>query len=192
MLLGDEDSTDPHSLDKVETEDPIFDLAKPEVPVVWIASWVRAFDQCFGFSLPVAAEIPGAILVALGAILTHACAGVFIPRGRGTTAIFDAPHAFVAIGPYRYVRHPMYMGGLMLLLGFSLYMRWISILFLTLLLLLLVTVRRLLRRPYADTEIRKLLPGIPQIRAPLDSAPVRVMAIVAIGVRFEGGSQAIR
>jgi protein-S-isoprenylcysteine O-methyltransferase Ste14 len=100
----------------------------------WVALRVRAFDQRFGLSLPAAVEIPGAILVVLGAILVLACAGVFILRGRGTPAIFDAPRAFVAIGPYRYVRNPMYIGGLMLLLGFGLYERSISILFLTFLL----------------------------------------------------------
>jgi protein-S-isoprenylcysteine O-methyltransferase Ste14 len=100
----------------------------------WIALRVRAFDQRFGLSLPAAAEIPGAILVVLGATLVLACAGVFISRGRGTPAIFDAPRAFVAIGPYRHVRNPMYIGGLVLLFGFGLYERSISILFLTLLL----------------------------------------------------------
>jgi hypothetical protein len=103
-----------------------------------IALRVRAFDQRFGVSLPATAEIPGAILVVLGAILVLACAGVFILRGQGTPAIFDAPRAFVAVGPYRYVRNPMYIGGLMLLFGFGLSERSISILFLTLLLFLLV------------------------------------------------------
>ena len=104
----------------------------------WIALLVRTFDQSFGVSLPAATEIPGAILVVAGAILVLACAGVFISRGRGTPAIFDAPRAFVAIGPYKYVRNPMYIGGLILLIGFGLFERSISILFLTLPLFLLV------------------------------------------------------
>ncbi len=104
----------------------------------WIALRVRAFDQRLGLSLPAAAEIPGAILVVLGAILGLACAGAFISRGQGTPAIFDAPRAFVAIGPYRYVRNPMYIGGLALLIGFGLYERSVSILFLALLCFALV------------------------------------------------------
>jgi len=99
----------------------------------WIALRVRAFDQSFGVSLPAAAEIPGVILVVLGAALGLACAGEFISRGRGTPAIFDAPRAFVASGPYRYVRNPMYIGGLILLVGFGLFERSISILLLALL-----------------------------------------------------------
>jgi protein-S-isoprenylcysteine O-methyltransferase Ste14 len=104
----------------------------------WIALLVRTFDQSFGVSLPAATEIPGVILLVVGATLVLACAGVFISRGRGTPAIFDAPRAFVAIGPYKYVRNPMYIGGLILLIGFGLYKRSISILFLTLPLFLLV------------------------------------------------------
>ena len=104
----------------------------------WIALLVRTFDQSFGVSLPAATEIPGAILLVIGATLGLACAGVFISRGRGTPAIFDAPRAFVAIGPYKYVRNPMYIGGLMLLIGFGLYERSISILLLALLLFPLV------------------------------------------------------
>ena len=46
----------------------------------WIAQRVRASDQRLGVSLP-SAEIPGAVLVVLGAILVPACAGVFISRG---------------------------------------------------------------------------------------------------------------
>ncbi|MGA2475799.1 MAG: isoprenylcysteine carboxylmethyltransferase family protein [Terriglobia bacterium] len=104
----------------------------------WIALLVRTFDQSFGVSLPAATEIPGAVLLVVGATLVLACAGVFISRGRGTPAIFDAPRAFVAIGPYKYVRNPMYIGGLILLIGFGLFERSISILFLTLPLFLLV------------------------------------------------------
>ena len=104
----------------------------------WIALLVRTFDQSFGVSLPAATEIPGAILLVVGATLVLVCAGVFISRGRGTPAIFDAPRAFVAIGPYKYVRNPMYIGGLILLIGFGLYERSISILVLALLLFALV------------------------------------------------------
>ena len=104
----------------------------------WIALRVRAFDQRFCFSLPVEAEIPGAMLAVLGAALALACAGVFISRGRGTPAIFDAPRAFVAIGPYGCVRNPMYIGGLALLIGFGLYERSISILLLALLIFVFV------------------------------------------------------
>lgn len=104
----------------------------------WIALRVRSFDRTLGVSLPDAVEIPGVILSAAGAVLVLACASVFITRGRGTPAIFDAPRAFVAAGPYKYVRNPMYVGGMMLLVGFGLCERSVSILFMALILLALL------------------------------------------------------
>ncbi len=66
------------------------------------------------------------------------CAGVFVLKGRGTPAIFDAPRKFVAVGPYQYVRNPMYIGGLGLLVGFGLFEGSVSILALSLVMFLLV------------------------------------------------------
>ncbi|MGA2073461.1 MAG: methyltransferase [Terriglobia bacterium] len=100
----------------------------------WIALSVRVLDPHIGISLPAGVKTPGIIMAALGAILVLVCAGVFIIRGRGTPAIFDAPRAFVAVGPYRYVRNPMYIGGLILLLGLALYLDSLAILLLALLL----------------------------------------------------------
>ncbi len=41
----------------------------------------------------------------------------------GTPAPFDAPEQFVAIGPYKYVRNPMYIGGFVVLVGLGIYER---------------------------------------------------------------------
>lgn len=100
----------------------------------WLALQARRFDPRLGVSLPGWVAIPGAVLTLAGAGLGLACAGVFIWRGRGTPALFDAPRAFVAMGPYRYVRNPMYIGGLALLAGFGLWERSASILLFALLL----------------------------------------------------------
>jgi protein-S-isoprenylcysteine O-methyltransferase Ste14 len=104
----------------------------------WVALRVRIFDQNFGISLPDAAVIPGVILMVIGALLGLACAGVFVLQGRGTPAIFDAPRAFVVVGPYKYVRNPMYIGGLLLLMGFGFYERSISVLIFAVVLCLIV------------------------------------------------------
>jgi protein-S-isoprenylcysteine O-methyltransferase Ste14 len=104
----------------------------------WIALQVRSFDRPLGVSLADEVEALGVILMAAGAILVLACASVFISRGRGTPAIFDAPRAFVATGPYQYVRNPMYVGGMMLLIGFGLCERSVSILFMALVLFVLI------------------------------------------------------
>ena len=61
-------------------------------------------------------------------MLTLACFACFTVRGRGTPAPFDAPRVFVAVGPYRYVRNPMYIGGIMLLAGLAMLRRSVAIL----------------------------------------------------------------
>lgn len=65
----------------------------------------------------------GGVLAALGALLGLACAALFVARGRGTPARFDAPRTFVAVGPYRWVRNPMYVGGMAMLAGAALWLR---------------------------------------------------------------------
>lgn len=65
----------------------------------------------------------GLLLMLVGAALAFSCASLFVARGKGTPAPFDPPREFVVAGPYRWVRNPMYVGGLSLLAGFSLWHR---------------------------------------------------------------------
>ena len=62
-------------------------------------------------------------MMAMGACLGLVCVGTFITLGRGTPAPFDPPIEFVARGPYRFVRNPMYIGGLSLLAGLGLFVK---------------------------------------------------------------------
>jgi protein-S-isoprenylcysteine O-methyltransferase Ste14 len=87
----------------------------------WLALRVQAWDQSLRIELPPWTRMIGFAFLGLGATLVLACAGVFIARGRGTPAVFDPPRQFVAAGPYRFVRNPMYIGGVMLLAGFGFY-----------------------------------------------------------------------
>src|SRR5713101_7879631 len=93
----------------------------------WIALRLRAYDQRFEIILPSWTSVPGAIFMGLGSILVLACVGAFIVRGRGTPAPFDAPRKIVAVGPYKHVRNPMYIGAWILLVGFGLYLHTNSI-----------------------------------------------------------------
>ncbi len=63
----------------------------------------------------------GILFIVIGGGLALTCVTLFIIQGRGTPAPFDAPRKFVALGPYRVIRNPMYIGGLTLLFGFGLY-----------------------------------------------------------------------
>lgn len=89
----------------------------------WLALQTRPLDRALGGSLGAWARPVGGVTFILGAALALACAGLFAGRGRGTPAPFDPPREFVATGPYRWVRNPMYVGGLLALLGFGLWHR---------------------------------------------------------------------
>jgi protein-S-isoprenylcysteine O-methyltransferase Ste14 len=104
----------------------------------WIALAVRTFDQSLAIALPAWTKTVGVVCMVVGGALVIACGGIFVLRGRGTPAIFDPPKEFVAVGPYKYVRNPMYIGGVILIVGFGLYQRSVSILLLSLVLAFLI------------------------------------------------------
>lgn len=94
----------------------------------WLALRIRGFDSYLAFHLPFHTRRLGLVLMLAGGALAALCAGTFVIKGRGTPAVFDPPRTFVAVGPYRYVRNPMYVGGLSLLIGFGLYLESTSVL----------------------------------------------------------------
>jgi protein-S-isoprenylcysteine O-methyltransferase Ste14 len=94
----------------------------------WLASRTQSWDQNLNIPLPAWIGTVGVFFGAVGALIAFACAGMFVTTGRGTPAIFDPPREFVATGPYKFVRNPMYIGGLILLTGFGLYRRSVAIL----------------------------------------------------------------
>lgn len=83
----------------------------------WLALTVQSYDARLSFYLPVWLRPLGFVLAAAGAVLAGTCIATFVTRGRGTPAPFDPPREFVASGPYRYVRNPMYVGGAAVILG---------------------------------------------------------------------------
>lgn len=99
---------------------------------------VRWLDDRFGFQLPDEVRPLAIFVMALGGTLALLCASVFVVEGRGTPAPFDPPRAFVVTGPCRWVRNPMYIGGLMLLVGFALWHTSVAMLLFAVLVALLV------------------------------------------------------
>jgi protein-S-isoprenylcysteine O-methyltransferase Ste14 len=102
---------------------------------VWLwtvaAMWAQRFDGLFGV-LPAWTPPLGIAALVAGAPLALTCAALFAIRGRGTPAPFDPPRTFVAFGPYRTVRNPMYVGGWLTLAGVALLARSSGILLLSL------------------------------------------------------------
>ncbi|MFZ0819025.1 MAG: isoprenylcysteine carboxylmethyltransferase family protein [Candidatus Acidiferrales bacterium] len=97
---------------------------------VWgyAALWVRRYDAELGVVFPGWTRPLGIACMALGLALALTCVGTFVVRGRGTPAPFDAPRKLVAVGIYRWVRNPMYLGAGLAIAGFAFYEGSVSIL----------------------------------------------------------------
>lgn len=61
--------------------------------------------------------ISGAVLVLVGAGMMVWVSASFVVRGKGTPIPIDPPRNFVAHGLFRYVRNPMYVGALLVVIG---------------------------------------------------------------------------
>jgi protein-S-isoprenylcysteine O-methyltransferase Ste14 len=87
---------------------------------VWLAFAVEPLDARIPFTISGWLRPVGWPLIAGGIALDLWCIAHFVLRGRGTPAPFDPPREFVATGPFRYVRNPMYLGAAATILGFGL------------------------------------------------------------------------
>ena len=59
----------------------------------------------------------GAAVIAAGALLYFSCQWVFGAVGRGTPGVWDSPRRVISVGPYRWVRNPIYIGALLIVSG---------------------------------------------------------------------------
>jgi len=60
-------------------------------------------------------------LLAVGGAIYFRCVWDFARTGRGTPAPIDAPKVLVVRGLYQYVRNPIYIGVLLIVLGWAVY-----------------------------------------------------------------------
>jgi protein-S-isoprenylcysteine O-methyltransferase Ste14 len=67
------------------------------------------------------ARVVALLPLAVGAAIYAWCVWDFATFGRGTPAPIDAPKRLVVRGLYRYVRNPMYVGGLLVIAGWALF-----------------------------------------------------------------------
>jgi protein-S-isoprenylcysteine O-methyltransferase Ste14 len=79
--------------------------------VPWLLTSWDADEQ------PLALKILGGIVLAAGAALVLETTARFAFQGRGTPAPWAPPERFVERGSYRFVRSPMYLGVLLLIIG---------------------------------------------------------------------------
>ncbi len=99
----------------------------------WVALGLHhRYGIILGIALSDWTRVLGIAVMVVGGALAFACVATFVTRGEGTPAPFDPPRKFVAVGPYRFVRNPMYIGGFIVLVGFGLYEQSAAILLFTL------------------------------------------------------------
>ena len=77
----------------------------------WLLTRWDADDQPFGL------KVLGAVLLVAGAALVLETTARFAFQGRGTPAPWAPPKRFVERGSYRFVRSPMYLGVILLVVG---------------------------------------------------------------------------
>jgi protein-S-isoprenylcysteine O-methyltransferase Ste14 len=100
----------------------LFTVLIPGSATVWIPWLILAHRISLG-PVPLSLRFLGGLLIAGGAVLYFACLWDFTFAGRGTPAVWDPPVVFVSKGPYRFVRNPMYLAIVSILLGEALFFR---------------------------------------------------------------------
>jgi protein-S-isoprenylcysteine O-methyltransferase Ste14 len=83
--------------------------------VAGIVPWLLTRWEADG--QPLALKFLGGIVLAAGAALVLETTARFALQGRGTPAPWAPPERFVERGSYRFVRSPMYVGVLLLVVG---------------------------------------------------------------------------
>lgn len=102
----------------------LFTIVVPGTVAVYVPLWIARYDRG---ATPVLAWAVATPLFALGVAVYLWCVWCFATVGRGTPAPIDAPRRLVVVGPYRHVRNPMYLGVLLVVVGWTTLFRSIGL-----------------------------------------------------------------
>jgi protein-S-isoprenylcysteine O-methyltransferase Ste14 len=91
----------------------VFTFVVPGLGGAWLPWWI--LTRHGHTTAPAAWEAVG--VIAAGTALYAWCVWNFAAVGRGTPGPWDAPARVVAAGPYRWVRNPIYVAALVIVLG---------------------------------------------------------------------------
>lgn len=91
----------------------LFTIVVPGAGAVLVPCWIMTRggatpEPILWYAIP---------FIAVGAALYLACLWLFANIGRGTPGPWDAPHCLVVAGPYRWVRNPIYLAALIVVVG---------------------------------------------------------------------------
>jgi protein-S-isoprenylcysteine O-methyltransferase Ste14 len=100
----------------------IFTLIVPGTVTVLAPYWLLSSRSAAGPMNMGLVRSLGLLPILLGASIYFWCAWDFASAGRGTPAPIDPPKELVVHGLYRYLRNPMYVGILSILLGEALFL----------------------------------------------------------------------
>jgi protein-S-isoprenylcysteine O-methyltransferase Ste14 len=95
----------------------VFTVVVPGLGGAWLPWWLLTHGTRGTTSTPAPAAWAALPVIAAGAALYFWCAWNFAAVGGGTPGPWDAPRRVVARGPYRWVRNPIYLAALLVVLG---------------------------------------------------------------------------
>jgi protein-S-isoprenylcysteine O-methyltransferase Ste14 len=89
--------------------------------LIYVPARVLSWSGIVGPAEMEAPQIAGMLIESAGAVVALWCIFTFVRIGRGTPAPFDPPRQLVILGPYQFVRNPMYIGAVLVLTGAALF-----------------------------------------------------------------------
>jgi protein-S-isoprenylcysteine O-methyltransferase Ste14 len=105
----------------------IFTILVPGM-VAFVIPWLLLARPLSAETLSPSPWLLGLLPLLVGVGLYLWCAGAFTLIGKGTPAPIDAPIFLVRSGPYQWVRNPMYLGVLAIIVGQAILFRSVALL----------------------------------------------------------------
>jgi len=95
------------------------------ITIGWLVGFLRRLDVRLGTELPAWVRVPGLVTLVVGAAGVLGCGLMLSTVGIGTLPGQERllPVAFLATGPFRFVRNPMSLAGVILTAGIALWHR---------------------------------------------------------------------
>jgi protein-S-isoprenylcysteine O-methyltransferase Ste14 len=91
----------------------LFTIVVPGSGAVWFPWWILTH----GSAIPTPRAWYAVSFIVIGVALYLSCVWAFASVGRGTPGPWDAPQRFVTAGPYRWIRNPIYIAALLVVVG---------------------------------------------------------------------------
>jgi len=91
----------------------LFTVVVPGLGAAYVPWWILTHDGAT--PTPIAGY--AILVIGAGVALYLWCIWLFASVGRGTPLPLDAPRRFVAVGPYGWVRNPIYISALLVVIG---------------------------------------------------------------------------